>query len=400
MSDRTTIRPGNGKVTAVGDLDDEHVEFKKVCRSFVDNHVSPLVRQAEENRSVPPELWLAMGRAGLLGLTIPEEHGGNPGDSLAVAILAEELARASSGIAITPLVSSYMAAPHIASYGTDEQRSTYLPGLASGAQLAAIAVTESGAGSDVAAITTRAIPLGSHDDGWSISGSKTFITNAGLSDVMVVAARVAEDTGHRGISTFLVPTDTAGLTLGPPFRKLGWRSSDTREVFFDRVEVPATALLGKEGRGFYQIMERFQLERIVLAAMGVGLAGACLEESYAHLTGRRAFGGALIDKQTVRHRLASMAVDLDAARALTYLAAERHQCSHPEAARSVAVAKFYAAQAANRVADDAVQLFGGSGFMDETVVTRHFRDARILRIGGGTDEIQLEILAGRRAGAD
>lgn len=387
-------------MTWMPDLDDEHLEFQKVCRSFVDSQVRPLVRQTEDSKSVPPELWLAMGRAGLLGLTIPEEHGGSPGDSLAVAILAEELARASSGIAITPLVSSYMAAPHIVAYGTEEQRSTHLPGVASGERLAAIAVTEPGAGSDVAAITTRAVPAGHGRGGWAISGSKTFITNAGLAKVMVVAARTDEGTGHRGISTFLVPTDTPGITLGKPLQKLGWRSSDTREVFFDCVELPETALLGDGGRGFYQIMERFQLERIVLAAMGVGLASACLEESYSHLAERRAFGGALIDKQTVRHRLAAMAVDLDAARVLTYLAAERHQSGHPEAGRSVAVAKYYAAQAANRVADEAVQLFGGSGFMDDTVVTRHYRDARILRIGGGTDEIQLEILAARHARAD
>jgi acyl-CoA dehydrogenase len=253
------------------DLDDDHLAFQKVCRSFVDEQIRPMTRHVEASRSVPSRLWSEMGRAGLLGLVIPESHGGSGAGSLAVAILAEELARASSGIAITPLVSAYMAAPHILAYGTSEQRDRYLPTIVSGEALAAIAVTEPGAGSDVASIVSKAAAT---EQGWRLSGSKAFITNAGLAEVMVLAARTDQSARHRGISTFLVPLDTPGVSVGAPLEKLGWRSSDTREVFLEDVEIPHAALLGEVNRGFYQIMSCFQLERIVLAAMGVGLGAA------------------------------------------------------------------------------------------------------------------------------
>lgn len=381
--------------TSNWDLDADHRDFQKVCRAFVTERVAPLVTDAEQNRSVPGELWAEMGRAGLLGLAIPETYGGTDGGALAVAILAEELARASSGIAITPLVSAYMAAPHIVRFGTAEQRHAWLPAIATGSMLAAIAVTEAGAGSDVAALTARATAT---EDGWRLSGSKMFITNAGLAGIFVIAAKTSVADGHRGISTFLVPAEAPGLSLGAPLDKLGWHSSDTREIVLDEVEVPREALLGGLNRGFYQIMTCFQLERVVLAAMGVGLAAACIDEARSYVHTREAFGARLLDKQTVRHRLATMVVELEAARTLTYSAAARLGNAAPDAERAVAIAKYFAARAANRIADDAVQLFGGAGFLNEPAVTRHYRDARILRIGGGTDEIQLEILAGRLAG--
>ena len=372
------------------ELDREHEEFRASVRAFVDRHVRPVVDESEQAGRPPAALLKEMGSAGLLGLAIGEEDGGGGGDSLAMMVLSEELARASGGIAVTALVSGYMSAPHIARFGTAEQRARYLPGIIAGEKVAAIAVTEPGTGSNVAGITTRATP---HGRGWyRLDGTKMFITNAGIADVFVVAARTAPD-GHRGITTFIVEAGTPGLSLGQPLRKMGWHASDTREVILADCLVPPEAVLGEPNRGFHQIMSAFQLERLTLAAMGVGHAEECLALATAYARDREVFGSPLISLQATRHRLAALSVELEAARVLTYRAAARLDSGHPEAGRSVAMAKYHAAIAANRIIDECVQLFGGAGFLEETAVARHYRDARVLRIGGGTDEIQLEILA-------
>ena len=371
------------------ELDADHVEFQRVVRGFVDREVRPVVDEAERAGRPPRSLWKAWGAAGLLGLGIDEADGGTGGDALAITLFAEEMARASGGLAVSALVSGYMAAPHIAAYGTAEQRAKYLPAIAAGTSIAAIAVTEPGAGSNVAGMTTRAEATA---DGFALSGTKMFITNGGIADVTIVAARTGGP-GHGGITTFLVETGTPGLSVGEPLRKLGWHGSDTREVVLDGCVVPADAVLGEQNRGFHQIMERFQLERVVLAAMGLGHAAECLAAATEYARERQVFGGPLLALQTIRHRLAAMTVELEAARLLTYQAAARLDSGHPDAPRSVAIAKYHAAIAASRIVDDALQLFGGSGYLEETPVARHYRDVRILRIGGGTDEIQLEVLA-------
>lgn len=371
------------------ELDREHEEFRASVRAFVDRHVRPVVDESERAGRPPAALLQEMGTAGLLGLAIGEEDGGGGGDALAMMVLSEELARASGGIAVTALVSGYMSAPHIARFGTAEQRARYLPGIIAGEKVSAIAVTEPGAGSNVGGITTRATLDGGE---YRLDGTKMFITNAGIADVFVIAARTAPD-GHRGITTFIVEAGTPGLSLGQPLRKLGWHASDTREVILDGCRVPAGAVLGEPNRGFHQIMSAFQLERLTLAAMGVGHAEECLALATAYARDREVFGSPLISLQATRHRLAALSVELEAARVLTYRAAARLDSGHPGTARSVAMAKYHAAIAANRIIDECVQLFGGAGFLEETAVARHYRDARVLRIGGGTDEIQLEILA-------
>jgi acyl-CoA dehydrogenase/citronellyl-CoA dehydrogenase len=370
------------------EIDREHEEFRASVRVFVDRQVRPVVEESEEAGRPPAALLKEMGSAGLLGLAVPEEYGGG-GDTLAIVLLAEELARASGGIAVTALVTGYMSTPHIAHFGTDEQRARYLPGLVSGEKIDSIAVTEPGAGSDVAGITTRATPVGG---GFRLDGTKMFITNAGIADVFVVAARTSPD-GHRGITTFIVDAGNPGLSLGRPLRKMGWHASDTREVVLSGCCVDGDAVLGETGRGFHQIMSAFQLERLTLAAMGLGHAEECLAAATAYARERAVFGVSLISKQAIQHRLAALSVELEAARLLTYRAAARLDSDHPEASSSVAMAKYHAAIAACHIVDECVQLFGGSGFLEETPVARHYRDARVLRIGGGTDEIQLEILA-------
>lgn len=382
------------------ELDQAHEDFRASVRAFTDQRVRPVVDQAERAGRPPDQLWKEMGEAGLLGLLTPPEHGGSAGsggEATAVSVLAEELSRACGGIAVSALVSAYMAAPHLVRHGTPEQQQHWVPALAAGTAIAAIAVSEPGAGSDVAGITTRARRgEGEHADrGWVLDGRKMYITNAGLADVLVIGAKTSPDAGHRGITTFVVPAGTPGLSFGRPLEKLGWHSSDTREVLLDAVELPADAVLGGEGRGFYQIMEAFQLERVVLAAMGLGHANEALTLVTEYVRGREVAGAPLTNLQSVRHRIAAAEVELEAARALTYQAADRLDRDHPDAGRSVAAAKYFAARVADHVVDEALQLFGGAGYLEETPIVRHERDVRILRIGGGTDEIQLEILSKR-----
>ncbi len=377
------------------ELDEAHEDFRASVRSFTDQRVRPVVDEAERSGRPPERLWKEMGDAGLLGLLTPAEHGGSAGEggeSLAITLLAEELSRACGGIAVSALVSAYMAGPHLVRYGTPEQQQHWVPALAAGTAIAAIAVTEPGAGSDVAGITTKARHT---DQGWVIDGRKMFITNAGLADVVIVGAKTSPDAGHRGITTFVVPADTPGLSLGAPLQKMGWHSSDTREVVLDGVTVGDDAVLGGQDRGFYQIMAAFQLERVVLAGMGLGHAAEAIASVTAYVRDREVAGAPLTALQTIRHRIAAMGIELDAARALTYQAADRLDREHPEAARSVAAAKYFAAKAADHIVDEALQLFGGAGYLEETPIVRHQRDVRILRIGGGTDEIQLEILSKR-----
>ena len=379
--------------TTMFDLDADHTAFQQVCRDFVTDEMLPLRNDAERTATFPDKLWPLLARAGLLGLGHPAEYGGMGGDTLAIAILSEELAKASGGMAVTILVSAYMAASHFTKFGNPEQQARFLRPVIGGEQVAAIAVTEPGAGSDVAAIQTSARPV---DGGYLLNGTKMFITNGAIADVVIVAAKTGSER-HHGITMFCVPRGTPGFGVGRALSKVGWHSSDTRELVFEDCFVPDDAVLGTAGKGFHQIMAAFQMERISLAGMGIGLAQAAFDDALEYARTRRAFGATIGTYQSVRHRLSEMATLIAAARLLTYQAATRLDSSHPQAPDSVAMAKLFAARAANTVADDAVQIFGGYGFIEETPVAMHYRDARVLRIGGGTDEIQMEVLAKRLA---
>ena len=375
----------------VWELSEEHEAFQATCKSFVDTHLRPIIDKAELDPSVSMPVWREAGKAGLMGLLMSSEDGGGDGDILAVAVLAEELARASGGLAITALGSSYMAAPHIAMYGSPEQKKEHLPGICSGEALASILVSEPGAGSDVSAIKSSAVR--NPDGSWTLNGAKTFITNAGLSSVYIVAAVTEPEARHRGITMFLVDPKAPGVSTGTPFRKMGWHASDTREVYLDGVTVPADAVLGELNQGFYQTMAAFQVERTILAAMALGHAAECIDLTKRYAENREVFGQRLIDMLSVRQSIARMEIALETARAVAYRAADRLDRDHEGAAKAVAVAKFHAPNVANDVADAAVQIFGGLGFLEEGGVSRHYRDARVLRIGGGTDEVQFHILS-------
>jgi acyl-CoA dehydrogenase/citronellyl-CoA dehydrogenase len=386
---------GDGAATDVArnsfQLDADYQEFQGVCRAFVQRQVQPLVRRAEETGRFPEQLWAQLAANGFLGLGFDEALGGSGGGHLAISLFSEELSKASGGIAVTVLVSAYMAAPHLGRFGTPEQKLAYLTPVIMGKQIAAIAVTEPAAGSDVAGITAVAKRS---DGGYRLRGTKMFITNGGIADYVIVAAKTDPSAGHRGISTFIVERGRPGFSVGRPLHKMGWHSSDTRELIFDDCFVPESQVLGTVNRGFYQIMEAFQTERVVVAAMGIGLAQAAFDDALAYARERQAFGQSIGKYQSVRHRLSEMATDIEAARLLTYRAAAELDGDR-DAGEAVAMAKLMSARVANRVVDDAVQIFGGYGFLEETPVAMHYRDARVLRIGAGTDETQMEILAKR-----
>ena len=374
------------------ELDDVHREFQQVCRDFVSEQILPKVEQAERDGQFPLELMPLMGRYGFLGLGFPEEAGGTGGDMLAIAIFSEELGKASGGIAVTPLVSAYMAAPHLAKYGTPVQQQRYLLPITTGEKIASIGVTEPGAGSDVAGMRTTAKET---TGGFLINGTKLFITNGGFADYIILGAKTEPTERHRGITMFLIEKNDPGFSVGRPLRKMGWHASDTRELIFEDCFIPAERIIGEENRGFYQIASSFQTERITLSGMGVGLAQAAFDDALQYAKDREAFGSQIGKYQAIRHKLAAMATDIQTARLLLYQAAAKLDADAPDALDVVAMAKLHTAIVANRVADDAVQIFGGMGYIEETRVAMHYRDARILRIGGGTDEIQMEILAKR-----
>lgn len=374
-------------------FNEEHDMLREQVRRFVEKEIVPNGEAWEEDGSVPRELLHKMGDLGFLGLMHDEKYGGSGMDVRAATVLAEELGRSTfAGVTITALVHTNMASPHLANAGTEEQKQKYIPDIVKGKKITAICVTEPGAGSDVAGIRTKAIKDGND---WVINGSKIFITNGVLGDIYFVAAKTDPNAkGSRGISIFIVEKGTPGFTVGRSLKKHGWRSSDTAELFFDNMRVPAENMLGEENKGFYAIMQNFQHERIMLAAMGIGEAQKAIDITLENVKNRKAFGATLWDKDTIRDKLAKAQTKVTMARNFLYyvswLDAQGVDCI-----KEVSMLKAEACEIANQVMYDCVQLHGGMGFMQECVIERMYRDARVLTIGGGATEVMYGEVAKR-----
>ncbi len=371
----------------------EHESFRTQLQRFVCEHVRPNADAWEAAGEIPRDVFRQMGSLGFLGARYPERYGGAEMDVFASVVLGEELGRSGlSGFAVSTLVHTDMASPHLARYGSDEQKDRYLPGVIAGETVTAIGVTEPGAGSDVAGLTTRATR---HGNGWRLNGTKMFITNGVLGDLLFVAARTDPDAKpSRGVSIFIVEKNTPGFRVAQKLDKMGWRCSDTAELVFEDCDLPADALLGEEGRGFYQIMDNFQNERLVAGAIMIGEAARAIEITLDHVRTRQAFGGTLWDKQVVRHKLADCATRLEATRALVYHTAwlENEGC---DCVREVSMLKVHAAEMLQHVVHSCQQLHGGSGYMRGMEIERLYRDARVQAIGGGASEVMLEEVAKR-----
>ncbi|MHA1530188.1 MAG: acyl-CoA dehydrogenase family protein [Alphaproteobacteria bacterium] len=371
----------------------EHELFRDQIRRFVNAEVRPEADAWEAAGEIPREVFRRMGELGFLGARYDEEYGGAGMDVFASIVLGEELGRAGlSGFAAAVLVHTDMASPHLARFGTAEQKARYLPGVISGKTVTAIAVTEPGAGSDVAGLTTRAEASG---NGWVLNGAKLYITNGALADLYFVAARTdPQAKPSRGLSIFIVEKGTPGFVAARKLDKLGWLCSDTAELRIEDCRLPADALLGEAGRGFHQIMANFQNERLVMGGMTVGEAERAIEITLQHVQTRRAFGAPLWDKQAVRHKLAQCATRIEAARHLVnhtaWLAAAGRDC-----AREVSMVKVFCAGMVQEVADICLQLHGGSGYMRGMEIERLYRDVRIHSIGGGATEVMLDEIAKR-----
>ncbi len=362
-------------------------------RRFVESEVVPHVEEWEAAGAVPREVLRRMGELGFLGIRYPERFGGSGLDTLATVAFVEELSRSTcAGFNVTVLVHTDMASPHLARFGSLEQQERHLAEVVAGRRITAVAVTEPGGGSDVAAIRTRAERRG---NGWRLNGAKTFITNGAHADLYFVAARTdPEAKPSRGLSIFLVEKGTPGFTVARRLDKMGWLASDTAELAFEEVELPGDALVGEAGRGFHQVMANFQNERIVLGAMAVGESLKAIELTLDYVRQRQAFGGPLWDKQAIRQKLAALAAEVEAARQLVWHAAwlDAHG---QDAVKEVSMVKALCGELVNRVLYACQQFHGGYGYMREYPIERMVRDARILSIGGGATEVMLEEVAKR-----
>ncbi|MGA8261576.1 MAG: acyl-CoA dehydrogenase family protein [Arenicellales bacterium] len=371
----------------------EHEMLRDQLRRFIAREVIPHADAWEQEGATPRSVLRQMGELGYLGIRYPERYGGSALDTLASVVLAEELGRSGyGGFAITVLVHTDMASPHLAHAGSEAQLTRYMPGVIAGEIITAVAVTEPDAGSDVAHLRTSARRDG---DDWLINGSKMFITNGVHANLYFVAARTDPDArGSRGITMFLVEKGTPGFTVGRALDKMGWRSSDTAELVFKDCRVPGANVLGEVDRGFYAIMRNFQNERIVLGAQAMGEAARAIELTLDYVRQRKAFGGSLWDKQVVRQRLARRAAEIEAGRQLVchaaWLDAQGREC-----VKEVSMVKAYCGELVNRVMYDCQQFHGGSGYMRESPIERMVRDARVQSIGGGTTEVMLEEIAKR-----
>ena len=369
------------------DLTPEQEDFRKVVRDFAEREIAPYAEEWDRDHTFPVDAVLAMGELGLFGLPFPEEYGGAGADFTTLCLAIEELARVDSSMAITLEAGVGLGANPVFRFGTEAQRQAWLPALCAGRALGAFGLTEPGGGSDAGAGKTRAVLEG---DEWVIDGSKAFITNSGTPITSIIT--ITAVTGPGEISAITVPAGTPGLTVEPPYRKMGWHASDTHGLVFDGCRVPAANLLGQRGQGFRNFLAILDDGRVAIAALAVGLAQACLEQSVAYAKERTAFGGPIGRYQAVAFKCADLAVGVENARSLTYKAAWLKDQGRPFK-QAAAMAKLYATELAVTATREATQIFGGYGFMDETPVARFYRDAKVLEIGEGTSEVQRLVIS-------
>jgi len=371
------------------ELTEEQEAFRKVVRDFAQAEIAPHSEEWDRTHTFPTDTVLAMGELGLFGLPFPTEYGGSGADFTTLCLAIEELGRVDSSMAITLEAGVGLGANPIFTFGSEEQRRCWLPDLCSGRALGAFGLTEPDGGSDAGATRTRAT-LDEATDEWVIDGQKAFITNSGTPITSIIT--ITALTGPGEISAIVVPAGTSGLIVEPPYRKMGWHASDTHGLSFDGCRVPADHLLGERGQGFRNFLAILDDGRVAIAALAVGLAQACLEQSVAYANERQAFGGPIGRYQAVAFKCADMAVGVENARNLTYKAAWlKDQGRHFKAA--AAMAKLYATELAVTATREATQIFGGYGFIDETPVSRFYRDAKVLEIGEGTSEVQRLVLS-------
>jgi short/branched chain acyl-CoA dehydrogenase len=377
-------------------LSDEHRLLRATVREFAEHEIAPVAEELDRTKSFPYEIVRRLGELDLMGIPFPEEYGGAGGDSLAYALAVEELARVDSSVAITLCAHTSLGTQPIHLFGSEEQKREWLPKLCSGELLGAFGLTEPDAGSDAGNTKTRAEL---QDGEWVINGSKQFITNAGteISGVVVITAVTGTGTGTgkdgaREISNLLVPNATPGYEQGEPYRKMGWNASDTRPLSFTDCRVPAENLVGERGFGLRQFLRVLDIGRIGVSAMGVGLAQGALEQALAYAKERTAFGRPISKFQTIQAKLADLSAEIEATRLLVYKAAYLKD-KDGDFTLTAAQAKLKSGRLAVHAADEAVQIHGGYGYIEEYPVCRFYRDAKILTIGEGTDEVQQLVIA-------
>jgi alkylation response protein AidB-like acyl-CoA dehydrogenase len=367
---------------------DEHEQLRESITAFVKKEFAPHADEWEET-TFPDSIFPRMGELGFLGLDKPEEYGGQGGDYFSAIVLAEAMVHANcGGLAMGVAVHTDMAMPPILAFGTEEQKQEWVVPAIKGEKILCLGITEPDAGSDVAGIKTRAVRDG---DEYVINGSKTYITNGHRADVIVLVTKTDPDAGYDGFTLFLVPMDAPGVIREQKLVKMGMHASDTALLAFQDVRVPASAVLGEVGKGFYHIMWELQGERMIGAAGAVAAAQHCMERTLQYAHERSAFGKPIAKFQVTRHKFAEMATKIEAARQMTYMTAWRiHNGEYP--VREISMAKLYSSRIAVEVADECIQIHGGAGYMKEYNVERVWRDLRLNRIGAGTDEIMLEVI--------
>jgi short/branched chain acyl-CoA dehydrogenase len=368
-------------------LGDEHRLIQRTVRDFATQEVAPVAEELDREKRFPYEIVAKLGGLGLMGIPFPQEYGGGGGDSLAYALAVEELTRIDSSVAITLCAHTSLGTQPIYLFGDEAQKEEWMPRLTSGEVLGAFGLTEPEAGSDAGNVRTKARLDGGE---WVIDGAKQFITNAGtdISGVVCITAR----TGDEEVSNLIVANGTPGYEQGEPYRKMGWNASDTRPLTFTECRVPEENLLGPRGMGFRQFLQVLDIGRIGVAAMGVGLAQGALDEALAYAKERQAFGQSISRFQTIQAKLADMATEIEATRLLVYKAA-REKDAGENFSLTAAQAKLKSGRLAVRCCEEAVQIHGGYGYIEEYPVCRFYRDAKILTIGEGTDEIQQMVIA-------